>query len=118
MHRITRQRERACSSCGAQSHKACSSCGARAPITCPSRNQPLKYILGFPSKFSLNEIGKNEQTKFVHFRSKISGILTYFRRNFRPNFRSSFVQFLFDKNRFFSSRRLFNYFKNPMYENY
>ena len=50
--------------------------------------------LGFPSKFSLNEIRENEWSKFVHFVQNF--------RKFRCIYDEIFAQFSFDKDRNFS----------------
>ena len=69
-------------------------------ITLTRRTRGVKK--GFHRKFLLNEIRENEQTKFVHFCSNFYRISMHFRistkfcTSFSRNFRTIFVQFLFD----------------------
>ena len=69
-------------------------------------------LLGFPSKFSLNEIRENERTKFVNFCSKFSRISMHFLLNFPQifYFRKIFVRLKW-KSFHFSSRRISNEFR-------
>ena len=65
-------------------------------------------MLGFPSKFSLNEIRENERTKFVNFCSKFSRISMHFAKIF--HLRKIFVRLKW-KSFHFSSRRISNEFR-------